>query len=211
MKTYQKICANCGKTFIAHKSNAKTCSINCRVSLHYRKNFGNTIVLNNKDVERSTFELNNEKSISTKSVDHVEGSIYGVTTKLKRKLNVVQDSVFGNYFINDEQGIHYIQNIEYNGEIYLLTGFFCIQNSDFSSFHLERASNISDFIFIKTILEFPSEGQFEDIVDIYVNKYLFYDFYNDGNLYNKYNFVPYDVSENPLVIGDKLNDSWLFN
>jgi hypothetical protein len=52
MKTYTIECANCGKTFIANKSNAKTCSVNCRVSLSYRKRYGNTVVVGNKDVQQ---------------------------------------------------------------------------------------------------------------------------------------------------------------
>ena len=60
MKTYNIECVNCGKTFVAHKSNTKTCSTNCRVALSYRKKYGNTVVLNDKGVQQKKTFMHKE-------------------------------------------------------------------------------------------------------------------------------------------------------
>jgi len=133
MKTYLFECANCGKTFVAHKSNAKTCSINCRVSKSYREKYGNTIVLNSKGVQQEQLKVLNDK-ISSKDVERStpswQNNLHNVehqTSHIKTLNTISVDDILreqekdGFFFIHDLP-----ENISYDGLIFSKFGYINI-------------------------------------------------------------------------------------
>jgi len=211
MKTYQINCANCGKAFIAYKSNTKTCSTNCRVSMHYLNKASNLMVLNSTGVERSTASAQCKNPIY---INGVERSTQNETKKYYKDLGTKvlelnSKNGFENYFTKKYPSPIYNDFLALNNIDYILAGLYELDEIGFLTFYIEAGRNPGDFLLLETVMEFPAPDAFTDGILIYVHENLFDDFFNNEELIERYGYTPIDPENNSRLYYDERRDRWL--
>jgi hypothetical protein len=238
MKTYQKICTSCGKAFIAYKINAKTRSINCRVALHYIKNCNNKGVerltsekqLNNYiyNDEKCSTPLNEknpiynnfgvERSTSLNYGGYLEGFNYKYYNRfehdtiggiLRNRMKAFLKFGYDNYFIKENKEEQYLVDLKYNERIYLLVAFYELAEPDFETFYSHMGHNSRNFLFLETLLEFPTRGKLTNVIKIYVNEDMFEEFFNNQQRHDRYKYIPLEPQEGSRIYYNQNSDRWL--
>lgn len=81
-KKHTKRCVVCGEIFIAHKSNAKTCSGRCRTALNRKNKRGNIIGVSSNTIDGTYMKsYGNRVSNNTIGVTNAAGNTIDVTEK----------------------------------------------------------------------------------------------------------------------------------